>query len=111
MNKLRSNTPSGNSTATPCNYPLPIPPKTNPRVIMAGDSVTSLGLTGREVYELTGSGAQLRPRGEVSVKATGDGVAIKVFTARVRIDTPEELTAFTHGGILPYVLRQLVKKQ
>jgi aconitase A len=29
----------------------------------------------------------------------------------VRIDTPEELTAFSHGGILPYVLRQLVKKQ
>ena len=82
-----------------------------PLEFMAGDSVTSLGLTGREVYELTGSGAQLRPRGEVSVKATGDGGAIKVFTARVRIDTPEELTAFTHGGILPYVLRQLVKKQ
>jgi aconitate hydratase len=34
-----------------------------------------------------------------------------MFTATVRIDTPEELTAFSHGGILPYVLRQLVRKQ
>jgi aconitate hydratase len=82
-----------------------------PLEFMAGQSVTSLGLTGREIYELTGSGAQLRPRGEVSIQAAGEGGAVKVFKARVRIDTPEELTAFTHGGILPYVLRQLVKKQ
>jgi aconitate hydratase len=35
---------------------------------------------------------------------------VKTFQARVRIDTPEELVAFRHGGILPYVLRQLLKK-
>jgi aconitate hydratase len=34
-----------------------------------------------------------------------------MFTVIARIDTPEEVTAFTHGGILPYVLRQLVKRQ
>jgi aconitate hydratase len=46
----------------------------------------------------------------VTVRAQGDdGKAIE-FQAIVRIDTPEELVAFTHGGILPYVLRTLVGK-
>ena len=35
---------------------------------------------------------------------------MKTFTTTVRIDTPEELTAYSHGGILPYVLRQLVRR-
>jgi aconitate hydratase len=81
-----------------------------PLEFTAGASVTTLGLTGREVFDLVGSGEMLTPRGEIDVRATGDA-GVKVFTARVRIDTPEELTAFSHGGILPYVLRQLVKKQ
>jgi aconitate hydratase len=80
-----------------------------PLEFTAGASVTSLGLTGREVFELAGSGDRLTPRGEIEVRATGEGGA-KVFSARVRIDTPEELLAFSHGGILPYVLRQLVKQ-
>jgi aconitate hydratase len=80
-----------------------------PLEFKAGESVTSLGLTGREVFDLVGSGLALTPRGEIDVRATA-GTSTKTFTARVRIDTPEELTAFTHGGILPYVLRQLVKK-
>ena len=76
-----------------------------------GESIASLGLTGREAFELVGSGAALRPRSEITVRALSDNGETRVFTARVRIDTPEELTAFSHGGILPYVLRQLVKKQ
>jgi aconitate hydratase len=52
----------------------------------------------------------LRPRGTLTVRAVGeDGRAVQ-FDAVVRIDTPEELVAFRHGGILPYVLRQLVGK-
>ena len=43
------------------------------------------------------------------MKATADDGSTKSFSAMVRIDTPEELTAFSHGGILPYVLRQLVE--
>jgi aconitate hydratase len=74
-----------------------------------GESVASIGLTGREVFDLPGSGAALTPRGTLEVRATAEGGAAKTFTVTVRIDTPEELTAFTHGGILPYVLRQLVK--
>ena len=76
-----------------------------------GESPTTLGLTGREVFELVGSGVALRPRGDVIVRAALGNGAVVTFTATVRIDTPEELTAFSHGGILPYVLRQLVKRR
>jgi aconitate hydratase len=82
-----------------------------PLEFMPGESVASLRLSGRETFELVGSGAALRPRSEITVRAQSDNGETRVFTAKVRIDTPEELAAFTHGGILPYVLRQLVKKQ
>ena len=42
--------------------------------------------------------------------ARAEDGSTKTFTVVARIDTPEELVAFSHGGILPYVLRQLVKK-
>jgi aconitate hydratase len=76
-----------------------------------GESTASLGLTGREVFELAGSGATLASRGTIEVHATAENGAVAHFTATVRIDTPEELTSFANGGILPYVLRQLVKRK
>ncbi|MGE0814835.1 MAG: aconitate hydratase AcnA [Vicinamibacterales bacterium] len=76
-----------------------------------GESVASLGLTGRETFSLTGAGASLKPRATVTVNATADDGTVKQFEAMCRIDTPEELTAYSHGGILPYVLRQLVAKK
>jgi aconitate hydratase len=45
------------------------------------------------------------------VHASGEDGATRTFTVTARIDTPEELTAYSQGGILPYVLRQLVKRQ
>jgi aconitate hydratase len=75
-----------------------------------GESASSLGLTGREVFSFTGCGTTLKARAEVAVAARGEDGATKRFTAVARIDTPEELVAYSHGGILPYVLRQLVKK-
>jgi aconitate hydratase len=57
-----------------------------------------------------GAGASLTPRGEVMVVAQAEDGSSKTFAVVTRIDTPEELVAFSHGGILPYVLRQLVKK-
>ena len=75
-----------------------------------GENAASHGLTGREVFSLTGAGAALKPRGEVTVMARAEDGSTKTFTVIARIDTPEELVAFSHGGILPYVLRQLVKK-
>jgi aconitate hydratase len=47
----------------------------------------------------------------LAVRATAEDGTLKLFEARVRIDTPEELVAFRHGGILPYVLRQLLRKK
>ncbi len=71
-----------------------------------------LGLTGKEVFEITGLSAVLTegfPRGkELVVRATRpDGSRVQ-FTVTVRIDTPQELQYYRHGGILEYVLRQLL---
>jgi aconitate hydratase len=76
-----------------------------------GDSIASLGLSGREVFELDGSGPGLRAGAEVTVRAIAEDGSVRAFTVIARVDTPEELTAFSHGGILPYVLRQLVRRQ
>ena len=73
-----------------------------------GDSAAALKLTGRERFDIVGMGESLQPRGEVMVRATAPE-GCREFLAVARIDTPEELVAFRHGGILPYVLRQLVK--
>jgi aconitate hydratase len=73
-----------------------------------GQNANTLKLTGRESYAIVGMADTLRPAGEVFVRATdADGIA-RELTAIARIDTPEELVAYRHGGILPYVLRQLV---
>jgi aconitate hydratase len=67
-----------------------------------GESRESLGLTGEEVFSITGlADADEIPR-EITVRADD-----KEFTATVRIDTPGEAAYYRHGGILPYVLRSL----
>jgi aconitate hydratase len=81
-----------------------------PLEFKTGESIAKLGLTGTEVFELIGTGPALRARADIVVRATAEDNSIKMFTVSARIDTPEELTAFSHGGILPYVLRQLVKR-
>ncbi len=73
------------------------------------DTVSSLGLTGQESFELTGIADNFAPRARVRVRATTSDGEIKYFVVTARIDTPEELDYYYHGGILPYVLRQLVK--
>jgi len=75
-----------------------------------GQTAATLALTGREEYAIVGIATGLRPAGTVTVRAKGQGGPVIEFEALVRIDTPEELVAFRHGGILPYVLRQLVGK-
>jgi aconitate hydratase len=78
-----------------------------PLQFLDGETASTLKLTGRESYEVLGLADRLKPGGEMTVRAAaGDGTT-KTFTAIARIDTPEELVAFRHGGILPYVLRQL----
>jgi aconitate hydratase len=79
-----------------------------PLQFQSGAHAHSLKLTGRELFEIIGIKDGLKPMGQVTVKAVGDQTV--EFQALVRIDTPEELVAFRHGGILPYVLRQLVAR-
>jgi aconitate hydratase len=76
----------------------------------AGDTAASLKITGTESYSILGVGDGLKPRGQVRVRATGADGKVNEFAAMVRIDTPEELVAFRNGGILPYVVRQLVSR-
>ncbi len=73
-----------------------------------GATAASLGLTGREVFDISGlNGGAAK---SVKVVASGEGGRRTEFTARVRIDTPKELDYYRHGGILQYVLRSLVGK-
>src|SRR5450756_1942672 len=77
-----------------------------------GDSAQNLGLTGGELYSITGlenatSGENAELPGEVTVWVDQDGQS-RELTATIRIDTPAEAAYFRHGGILPYVLRQLL---
>ena len=74
-----------------------------------GETAASLGLTGRESYDI--AVATLTPRATLSVRVRPSDGKDREIQVVVRIDTPEELTAFRHGGILPYVLRQLVDKK
>ena len=67
-----------------------------------GESAKSLGLTGEEVFSVIGIADGLSPQKQMTVRA-GD----KSFTAIARLDTPQEVEYYVHGGILQYVLRQL----
>jgi len=72
-----------------------------PLQFLDGDTPTSLGLTGREKFFI--SGVENGEAREVTVRVDG-----KEFAARVRLDTPREREYFRHGGILPFVLRRLL---
>ena len=80
----------------------------------AGQNVESLGLTGEEIFFFAGLTDLLKERlaksRDLTVKAVAADGTVKQFTARVRIDTPQEIEYFEHGGILQYVLRQLAAK-
>ena len=80
-----------------------------PLQFKAEDTVASLGLTGQESFDLTGIADGLTTHGDVRVRATAPDGTTTEFVATARIDTPEELHYYRHGGILPYVLRQLVQ--
>ncbi|MFN2566058.1 MAG: aconitate hydratase AcnA [Gemmatimonadaceae bacterium] len=78
-----------------------------PLEFTGGDTRQSLGLTGFEAFDIEGLDNSLRPRATLTVRASAAG-GTKSFEVLARIDTPEELNYYRHGGILPYVLRQLV---
>ncbi|MFL5241366.1 MAG: aconitate hydratase AcnA [Gemmataceae bacterium] len=74
----------------------------------AGENVAGFGLTGEEIYEITGLDAAINDNRQVAVKARSQDGKEHTFKTTVRIDTPQEVHYYRNGGILPYVLRQLL---
>ena len=70
--------------------------------------VSRSGITGFETFDIVGLDASLTPRATLTVRMTAAGGTTKEFKVLARIDTPEEMNYYKNGGILPYVLRQLV---
>jgi aconitate hydratase len=85
-----------------------------PLQFAAGESVASLGLTGEEVFSFPGLTLLLASKFSdgrtLTVQAVAADGTTKRFDATVRIDTPQEIEYYEHGGILQYVLRQLAEK-
>ncbi len=80
-----------------------------PLEFMSGDSAASLGLTGRERYDIVGVAEGVSPRQVLTVRVLADDGGEREFQVRSRIDTPVEVEYYRHGGILQYVLRQLLE--
>jgi aconitate hydratase len=74
-----------------------------------GESKESLGLTGHETYDIEGIEQGLKPRQEVTVKATREDGSTFTFSTIARLDSPIDVTYYENGGILPTVLRRLMK--
>jgi aconitate hydratase len=74
-----------------------------------GQNYKTLGLTGFETYEIDGISDNLQPLKKMQVKATGTDGSEKKFGAICRIDTPNEIDYYKHGGILQFVFRTLLK--
>ena len=81
-----------------------------PLQYLPGENRESLGLTGRETYTIAGIASGLQPGKRLAVTAVADDGTTIAFEALCRIDTPVELDYYRHGGILPYVLRQLATR-
>ncbi len=80
-----------------------------PLEFMPGESPKSLGLTGLEIYDFEGLSQDFEPRKKIQVTARdADGQVVRQFTAIARVDTPFEVSYYRHGGILQYVLRQML---
>jgi aconitate hydratase len=83
-----------------------------PLQFVAGENAEELGLDGRETYDISGLADALegehRTSRTVTVRAARPDGASFEFTAIVRVDTPQEIAYYRHGGILPCVLRQLL---
>jgi aconitate hydratase len=74
-----------------------------------GQSAAALGLTGEEAFDISGLSDKIRPRAEVTVTVTGRGGAKRSFKASARLDSVVEVNYYRNGGILPTVLRSLLK--
>jgi aconitate hydratase len=79
-----------------------------PLQFKTGDTRETLGLTGEETYTVTGFSDQIKPKQDISVEVKDAAGNARAITVTLRIDTPEEVLYYRNGGILSYVLRQLL---
>ena len=79
-----------------------------PLEFQPGESAASLGLTGRERFDVGGIAEGLAPGKRLAVRATGDDGRTTAFAAVARVDTPDDVEYYRHGGLLPYVLRSML---
>jgi aconitate hydratase len=79
-----------------------------PIEFLPGENAKSLGLTGLEVFDFEGLAQNFEPRKKIKVTARDTSGKVKNFTALARVDTPFEVAYYQHGGILQYVLRQML---
>jgi aconitate hydratase len=75
-----------------------------------GISAQTLKLDGTETYDVIGLDANLKPQQDLALRITRANGQAENVNVRCRIDTPIEIDYYQHGGILPYVLRQLISK-
>ena len=80
-----------------------------PLVFTNGETRTSLGLTGEETIDIAGIEAGLTPRAELVCRITRTDGSVSEAKLLCRIDTADELAYFNNGGILHYVLRDILK--
>jgi len=73
-------------------------------------SVASLQLNGTETFDINGLDDSLKPQQDVALTITRRNGSVQQVPLLLRIDTPIEVDYYRHGGILPYVLRELVSK-
>ena len=75
-----------------------------------GTTAQTLKLDGTETYDVVGLDANIKPQQDLTLQITRKDGSVENVPVRCRIDTPIEIDYYQHGGILPYVLRQLVAK-
>ncbi|HEX8679552.1 MAG TPA: aconitate hydratase AcnA, partial [Chthoniobacterales bacterium] len=75
-----------------------------------GTSAQTLGLHGSETYSITGLSDQIQPGQMVTLEITRKDGAKQSVPVKLRIDTPIEIDYYRHGGILPFVLRELISR-
>jgi aconitate hydratase len=76
-----------------------------------GTTAQSLGLDGSETFSITGLSNEIRPGKHVTLEIEGKDREKRSVPVKLRIDTPIEIDYYRHGGILPFVLRQLLAKR
>jgi aconitate hydratase len=82
-----------------------------PLQFLPGESRESLGLTGRETFDITGLTGELKPRQQVTVRITGEDGQQRSIQAIARLDSAVDIAYYRNGGILQTVLRRLAKEQ